>query len=414
MKRLRLATTLLAATMGLSLALTGCEEKKPVEQPKPPEEKKEEVKPPPPPPPPQKQEEHALTECAAPLELAAAQEVKVGDKAATDTGYKLTFKDKDADGTLVLGVLGPVNEDSGANMVALKKYLKFFTDEKADAIVVTGDSGEVADGIARVLKTVAASKLPVLVIVGNRECRADYTDGVNAAKAEFPNIVNMNVKRAVEFPEATLVSLPGYHDPTYIACDKGCAYYKSTVDEVVKLAKEAKTPVVLVSHGPPRGEGSQALDFATGGGNVGDAQIPQLIKDGNIAFGVASNIKEAGGRATDLPGTTLIKQDTWVKNLYLNPGPADTVGWDMNDGTKSNGSAAVLKIKGDTASWKLLRLKPMTAAEKAEAKKLEPPARPEPTDEKDMTKDEPMAGAKDGGAAEKKPMPPPGNPEGTK
>ena len=152
-------------------------------------------------------------------------------------------------------------------------------------------------------------------------------------------------------------------------------------------------PVVLVSHGPPRGEGSQALDY-TSDGNVGDAQIPQAIKDGNIAFGIGSNIKEAGGRATDLPGTTVVKEEAWVKSLFLNPGPADnTVAWQMNDGTKANGLAAVLKIKGDQGAWKLFRAKPMTAAEKAEAKKLEPPARPE-------------GGADEG--ADKQPTPPPG------
>lgn len=373
MKTLRLPT-LAVATLGLLLS-TGCEEKKTTPEPKD-EPAKVEVKPTPPPQPPNPAPvvERAVKECAAPLDLQAGTDVKIGDRAASDQGYKLTFKDKDADGTLVFGVLGPVNEDSGANMVALKKYLKFFADEKADAIIVTGDVGEVADGIARVLNAVADTRLPVFVIVGNRECRAEYTNGVNQAKANgHPNIVNMNMHRAVEFPEATLVSLPGYHEPKYIACANGCQYFKSTLDEVVKLSKEAKNPVVLVSHGPPRGEGSQALDY-TSDGNVGDAQIPEAIKAGNIAFGVASNIKEAGGRATDLPGTTVLKEGAWVKSLFLNPGPADnTVAWQMNDGTRANGLAAVLKIKGDQGAWKLFRARAPTAAEKAEAKKLERP-----------------------------------------
>lgn len=392
MNTLRRAT-LAVATLGL-LFCAACEEKKPTSEPKKDEPAEVKPTPPPQPPNPPAQVERAVKECAAPLELTAATDVKIGDRAASDQGYKLTFKDKDADGTLVFGVLGPVNEDSGANMVALKKYLKFFADEKADAIIVTGDVGEVAEGIARVLNTVADSKLPVFVIAGNRECRAEYTDGVNQAKATHPNIVNMNVHRAVEFPEATLVSLPGYHDPKYIACATGCQYFKSTIDEVVKLSKEAKNPVVLVSHGPPRGEGSQALDF-TSDGNVGDPQIAQAVKDGNIAFGVASNIKEAGGRATDLPGTTIVKEGAWVKSLFLNPGPADnTVAWQMNDNTKANGLAATLSIKGDQGAWKLFRAKPMTAAEKAEAKKLEPPARPEPgTEEGEKTPPAPAPGA---------------------
>ena len=37
---------------------------------------------------------------------------------------------------------------------------------------------------------------------GNRECRADFTDGVAAAKKNFPNVINLNQVRVVEFPEA--------------------------------------------------------------------------------------------------------------------------------------------------------------------------------------------------------------------
>ncbi len=363
------------AALALALAsLAGCKESKPVEPPpRPPPPVAE---PPAPPKPPEVKEPQADKECAAPIDLVPSQELQVAGRKATSAGYKLSFLDKDADGKLTLGVLGPVNEDSGANMLNLKRYLKFFSDEKADAIVVTGDVGEISDGIARVLKALAESKLPVLVIAGNSECRAEYTDGVAAATKDAPNLINMNHVRVVEFPEATLVSLPGYHDPNYIHCATGCRYFKSTVEEVIRVAKEAKSPVVLVAHGPPHGEGSQALDYATGGGNVGDEEVARALRDGNIPFGVFSNIKEAGARATDLPGTTLVKQNTFVKSLFLNPGPADSVGWEMNDGSKSNGLAATLTIKNGEGAWKLFRSKPLTPAERAQAKALEPPSRP--------------------------------------
>ncbi len=365
-----------AAPFVLAAVLVGCPEKKPAE-PEPPKQATAVVEAPKPPPPPEVKEPRAEAECAAPIELKPPTEVKIGDRTATSKGYKLVFADKDSDGALTLGVLGPLNEDSGANMLAVRKYLKFFQDEKVDAIVVTGDSGEVADGIARILKPLAATKLPLFVIAGNRECRAEYTDGVNQVKKEFTNVVNMNEVRAVEFPEATLVSLPGYHDPNYLHCATGCRYYKSTVDEVVRLAKEAKSPVVLVAHDTPRGEGSQALDYARDG-NVGDPEINRAIAEANIPFGVFSNIKEAGARATlDPAGTTQHKVGAPAKTLYLNPGPADAIGWEMNDGSKSVGLAATLTIKDGQASYKLFRNKPLTAAEKAEAKKLEPPPRPD-------------------------------------
>lgn len=201
-----------------------------------------------PPPPP---EPRAEKECAAPIDPGPVQDVKIGSRAAKLSGAKLSFTDKDADGQLVLGVLGPVDEDSGSNLLALRRYLRFFADEHADAIVVTGDVAEVASGIARVLGELGASGLPVLVVVGNRECRAEFTDGVGAAQKASSGIINLTQVRIVEFPGATLVSLPGYHAADYINCKTGCQYLKSTVDEVVRVAKEAKAPVALVAHGPP-------------------------------------------------------------------------------------------------------------------------------------------------------------------
>lgn len=364
------------AALGVTVGLLGCTEKK-AETPPPPKPV-EAPKPAPVVPPAVPAEPRADKECAAPIDPGPATPIKFGARTGTQTGARLAFTDADADGALIFGVLGPVNEDSGLNILAVKKYVKFFQDEKADAIVVTGDVGEVASGIGRVLEELGSTQLPVFVVIGNRECRAEYTDGVNAAKAKFPNIVNLNEVRVVEFPELTLVSLPGYHDPSYINCKTGCQYAKGTITEVVKAAKEAKTPVALVAHGPPHGSGNQALDFAGAGGNVGDEAIATAITEAKIAFGFFSNIKEAGGRATKDPaGTQLLKEGEASTALFLNPGPADTMGWDMNDSTKSVGMAATFTLKGGAGSFKMLRLKPPSAAEKAEAKKFDPPARDE-------------------------------------
>lgn len=327
--------------------------------------------------------ERADAACAAPIELKpseptpASTPVRIGSRAALRSGSRLTFTDADADGKLVLGVLGPINEDSGANQIALQKYLTFFKAEKADAIVVTGDVGESSASITRVLEKLATGKIPVLAVIGNRECESDFTEGVTAAQAKNPNIVNLNSLRVVSFPEATLVSLPGYHDPNFISCAKGCRYYKTTVDEVIQTAKAAKTPVILVSHGPPHGQGSQALDYApNAGGNVGDPDVLRAVREGAIAFGLFSNIKEAGARATDAEGSTLIQPNTPSKALYLNPGPASTDDWKMNDGTVSHGFAATLTLDATGGKWKSFRNAALTSAEKRQAKSLEP-ARPD-------------------------------------
>lgn len=321
--------------------------------------------------------QRALPECAASLDPSPATEVKIGGRTATSTGYRLEFKDPSPHGEITFGVLGPINEDSGENMLALRSYVKFFADEKADAIIVTGDVGEVADGIARVLGELAQSKLPVMVVIGNRDCQPEFANGVAKAQKQFPNIINLDRVRAVAFPEATVVSLPGYYDPNFIQCTSGCRYYKSTVDETIALAKQAQSPVVLISHGPPKGESSQAIDYAKLGGNVGDPEINRAISEGGISFGAFSNIKEAGARATDATGKLLVQQGTAAPELFLNPGPANTQHMEMNDKSKAYGFAAVLSIKGKQGRWKLYRGKPLTADQKKQARTLAPPSRTE-------------------------------------
>ena len=363
-----------AVVLASALTLTACPEKK-TEAPKIVEPPKVAV-PAVPPATPQPPTERAEKECAAPIDPGPTTDLKVGERAAKLSGAHLMFTEKDTDGELSLGVVGPMNEDSGENMLALKRYVKFFQDEKVDAIVVTGDVGDIAAGITRVLKELAAAKVPVLVLAGNQECRAEFTDGVATAQKDATNIINMNAVRVVEFPELMMVSLPGYHDANYVKCSTGCRYFQTTIDEVVRVAKTSKVPVALVAHGPPHGSGNQALDFAGAAGNVGDEAIAKAIAEAKISFAFASNIKEAGGRATsNASGTELVKEGAPARTLFINPGPADTFGWEMNDGTKSVGMAAVFKLKGAEAHWKSFRMKPLTAAEKAEAKKLAPPAR---------------------------------------
>jgi hypothetical protein len=165
LSRLSKATVLVSA-----LTLLACPEKK-TEPPKPPPEPPKPAVPAVPPATPKPPAERAEKECAAPIDPGPTSDVKVGERAAKLSGAKLTFTDKDADGELVVGLLGPINEDSGENMVALKRYAKFFTDEKVDAVVVTGDVGDIAAGITRVLKEVSVVKAPVLVFAGNQEDR---------------------------------------------------------------------------------------------------------------------------------------------------------------------------------------------------------------------------------------------------
>lgn len=329
-------------------------------------------------------------QCIGPIDLAVPAKLTVAGKQAERHGYKLTFLNPEKKESTTFGVLGGINEDSGENLVNLAKYVEFFKAEKADAIIIAGDNGESVEAIVRVVTPLAQTGLPIFVVIGNRECGGHFNDAMTALQKTFPNVVNFSNIRHVELGAVDLVSLPGYHDKRYLHCPSGCQYFKQDVDALKPIAKAAKNPVVLVTHGPPHGSSTMALDAATEAGNVGDANLNALIAEAGIPFGIFANIKEAGGRATNLEGTDVVKQDTLSDKLYLNPGPADAVAWAMNDGTQSLGMAATLTVQGKQAKYKIFRAKALTADEKAQAAKLAPApkdsAEPEPAKKEEPAK----------------------------
>lgn len=134
--------------------------------------------------------------------------------------------------------------------------------------------------------------------------------------------------------------------------------------------------MVLVAHGQPKGEAPTALDvIAPDKKHVGDANINAAVAAAKIPFGIFANIKEAGANATaDLAGHKVIAPGAASETLYLNPGAADSLEWVMNDGSSSTGVAALLSIKGKSASYELYKAAKLTDAEKAAAAKLAPPA----------------------------------------
>lgn len=329
-------------------------------------------------------------QCIGPIDLAVPAKLTIAGKQVERHGYKLSFPaaPEKKDAPTVFGVVAGINEDSGENMLNLKKYVEFFKAEKADAIIAAGDNGESLESIVRVMTPLAETGLPVFAVLGNRECGGHFNDAMAELQKKFPNVVNFSNVRHVEFGSVDLISLPGYHDKRYIHCPSGCQYFKQDVDALKPIAKAAKNPVVLVAHGPPHGATQNALDSATEAGNVGDANINGLVAEAAIPFGIFANIKEAGARATDLDGTNVIKPDTFADKLYLNPGPADAVGWTMNDGTQSLGMAATLTVQGKQAKYKVFRAKAFTAEEKAQAAKLAP-AEPKESEPEPAKKDEP-------------------------
>ncbi len=280
-----------------------------------------------------------------------------GKKYQVVNGYRLKALNADAAKPLVLGVLTDIKNNIPKNLSNINSFIDTFKKEGVDAILLTGDVSEKYAALKSVLETIAKHGLLTFVIIGNREIKDDYVKAVTEVQAQYKNLVNLNRVRLADLGAVTLVSLPGYYDANYIHHPPACNYGEAQVAETQKLVAEVKNSALLVSHGPPRGAGKDAIDNAVEAGNVGDPRITKLIADANIPFGIFGNIHEAGGKAVGPDHKTVLEAGKPYNNLFLNPGPCDSDPWNMNDGSISRGMAGIMKIQGKQASYKILRAK---------------------------------------------------------
>jgi Icc-related predicted phosphoesterase len=251
-----------------------------------------------------------------------------------------------------LGLLAAVKDFSPETKANLEQFLTQFRKAGVNGLVVDGDSAYGADDqdgtLADLFGWLGSQGLPVYAVIGNSESRSAFNRALAAAP---PNVLNLDLIRRVEIDGATLISLPGYYDARYIAESAGCRYSTEDAQELPKLARGAVSPVVLISHGPPRQQGKLAIDAAADGRNVGDPDLADAISQAKIPFGVFGHILEAGGRATDLAGTHPVRPGVASTSLYVNPGPAFADPWGLNGGGVSHGMAAILILKDGKGQW---------------------------------------------------------------
>lgn len=297
-------------------------------------------------------------DCWAARKDGTAESFAVGGRNFERKGSTLNLKTDDADDEFVIGQISDVKDFTPENRANVKVALKWFTEQKVDAIALSGDLGETQASIENVLRTVAAPGLPVLAIIGNRECRDHFTKAIDNVQKEHKNVVNMNRVRVFNADDASIVSVPGYFNRSYTHCAEGCVYGPEQVKTLDGFAEDASAPVrVLLGHGPPKMEGALGLDRIHEGVNVGDPALAAYLKNGKYPFGLFGNIQEAGGYASDLSGKNRLEKNVFVDSLYLNPGPIDSVRWQMLDGSESLGMAGILRIKGKQASYDIYRIR---------------------------------------------------------
>jgi Icc-related predicted phosphoesterase len=340
-------------------------------------------------------------DCVGPLTKSGKpREIAFADHRFQLDGYLLSQLNKDPDDEIVVGIISDTKENTEDNQKNIERILEFFEREKAQVIIHLGDIASTTplpeeidvpekdeqgkalteedqarfrrrviararvdsmkksyEDIVDLVSRLAEKELPLLVIGGNRECKSTFNTALDTVSEDFRNVFNMNRIRRAELDDLTVISMPGYHDPEYVHCpwDK-CLYFESDTLGLIDLARESKAPVLVISHGPPRQQDRNGIDAVSEGANVGNPALADAIRKAGIPFGAFGNIQEAGGKATNLEGTSILPQDTFLTSLYLNPGPADSVAWSMNDGTESRGMAAVIHFVGNKAKYKVFRV----------------------------------------------------------
>ena len=297
-------------------------------------------------------------ECLAPHSTGPVKTFTVGKRTYELKGSVLQSQHQDGDQTFVVGHLSDLKDAKKANLDNLKVFSEWFLSKNVDAIAITGDLGDSQESIETSLATIAEMMtVPILAIIGNGECKSYFNDALANLNQKYPHVINMNLIRVFNADDASFVSLPGYYNPTFIHCVDGCRYFPSDVERLHTFTQHAPHGSrVLLSHGPPRMSGTEAIDRLLGGNNVGDKSLAAFLNKSSLfPFGLFGNIQEAGGRASDLEGKA-VEPETLAKELYLNAGSANSVRMALLDGTESIGMAAILTIEGDKALYETKRI----------------------------------------------------------
>lgn len=293
-----------------------------------------------------------------------AREVAAGSLTLKGNGYTLAAASTpERSGKLVVGIVSDLKDKHDGWQDRLKEYGAWFSEKGVEVVVINGGDFYHADSMEAVLGGYAeALKMPVYVISGNKEAPGWFQEMAAKVAAKSSNLINGNRVRTLTVNDVSLVSLPGYGRKNYT--DPGaCLFGDEEVAVTAELLKAAPgSSKVLISHQSPLQDGATGVDFMGQPSldekdkkNVGDPRVTSMLKKTGTNLAIVGGIKEAGGRGTDLSGKP-VAEGAVSEQLVVNPGPADTSHWTMNDGSSSWGMVSVVSIDGGKASYTIKRM----------------------------------------------------------
>lgn len=285
------------------------------------------------------------------IELEEPMELEAGKKRYRLEGSRLVELSKDRDKMLRVGVLSATKDDREETLAAVRAMIKRFEKKKVDLIIANGDLATNEFEMEAIFPVLAEAKVLVVAFIGNTESSGSFNKIINEQFAKTPRLINGNWVRRLELDDGTILTLPGYHDRKFTHTSGACVYGEDDMRALEKMAKDAKAPLILTSHGPPRMKGKKALDVIYDGENVGSPLMAELLRDLKIKFGLFGHILEAGGRGTDLSGKKKVRPKQWAKALFVNAGSLNPDPWRLLDGKESTGMAMIVEINGKKARY---------------------------------------------------------------
>lgn len=287
-------------------------------------------------------------DCVGPLStLEKAFGFRSGESNVTIEGWRaLIERSGDEKRTVKIGVLSAIKDKYPQTLQNLTEFLAWFGREGVDVVVLNGDVAYESDDLLRSLELVARTPLPIWVMPGNSDPVAGFNLALRKLSGRYPNLMNASFVRLLQIGPVALISLPGYYDPEFIPGGGGCQYYADDLTGIEELSRRAEGLPVLVSHGPPKGNHPNAIDFAFDAGNVGDARMNQTMKRARIRLAIFGHILEAGGRAVRGQGGKAVTAGRWSNSLWVNAGSSSSVEQELHDGDSHRGMAAIVEVDG--------------------------------------------------------------------